>query len=77
MTIESICIEQQDIIAKQSAVIIGLLEEIALHRALRDDEEALLLNCKGEQHEYMANDSDLHRGRRLFDIRPVPNNPPR
>lgn len=42
MTLECVCLEQQEIIAKQGAIISALLQEIALHRALDAEEQALL-----------------------------------
>ncbi len=44
MTLEGVCLEQQEIIAKQSAIISGLLQELALHRALDAEEKALMEN---------------------------------
>lgn len=46
MTLEGVCLEQQEIISKQSAIISALLRELSLHRAL-DAEELRLMESEG------------------------------
>lgn len=41
MTLEGVCLEQQEIIAKQSAIISGLLRELAMYRETDREEEAM------------------------------------
>lgn len=59
MTLEGVCLEQQDIIAKQSAIISGLLRELALHRAL-DAEELRLMECEGPTARDLLREGDAH-----------------
>ena len=47
MTLESICLEQQEIIERQNEMIKKMLEEIALHRALTHEEQKLLGKERG------------------------------
>lgn len=44
MTLDGVCLEQQEIITRQNAIISALLQELALHRALDAEEKALMDN---------------------------------
>ncbi|MBR3236826.1 MAG: hypothetical protein IKF99_00150 [Oscillospiraceae bacterium] len=49
MTLEQLCIEQENIIEKQAAMIRGLLYELAQFRALDEAEQQLINSTKGDQ----------------------------
>ena len=44
MSLERLCLEQEEIITRQNAIISALLQELALHRALDAEEKALMEN---------------------------------
>lgn len=44
MSLETVCLEQQAIIDRQNMIIVELLKELALHRALSTEETNMLLS---------------------------------
>jgi hypothetical protein len=51
VSLEGVCLEQQEIIAKQSAVISALLLELSQYRALDAEERQLIAN-EGEKEKW-------------------------
>ena len=47
MTLEQLCIEQEEIIEKQAAMIRGLLNELSQFRSLNEEEQKLIDTQKG------------------------------
>ena len=43
MSLETVCLEQQEIIGRQNTIITELLKELALHRVLSTEEAEMLL----------------------------------
>ena len=61
MSPETVCLEQQAIIDRQNTIIVELLKELALHRALSTEETDMRLRIPGKE----AAESD-HADHRVF-----------